>query len=153
MIQKIRELLSRHREVLLYLIFGGLTTLVDWVVSFLLYHLWGAAIEKTAYLIHVANVLAWVAAVLFAYVTNRRWVFQSPRRGFGPILGEFFSFAGGRVLTLLLQEGFVFVLFDLLSVNKYAVKITAAVLVVIGNYFISKLLVFRSKQNSSPKDP
>ena len=146
MIQKIKELIVRHREVLLYLIFGGLTTLVDWGVSFLLYALWGEAIEKTVYLIHAANLVAWVAAVLFAFVTNRIWVFHSSRRGAWAILGELGSFAGGRVLTLLLQEGFVFLFFDLLSLNMYAVKIVAAVLVVIGNYFISKLLVFRSKK-------
>lgn len=145
MLQKIKCLLKHYREPLLYLIFGALTTLVDWIISFTLYRIWGEAIEQTVFLIHAANVLAWAAAVLFAYVTNRLWVFQSPRRGLWPILAEFFGFAGGRVFTLLLQEGIFFVFFDLLTLNEYAIKIAAAVLVVVLNYIISKLFVFRKK--------
>ena len=148
MIEKIKRLCTRYREQLLYLIFGGLTTVVDWGVSFLLYYFWGDAIGKTVYLVHAANALAWAAAVLFAYVTNRIWVFESKRRGVGAVLIEFFSFAGGRVMTLLLQEAMVFVFFDLLSVNVYLVKVLAAVLVIVANYFISKLLVFRKKKES-----
>lgn len=147
MIEKIKQILTKYREQLLYLIFGGLTTVVDWGVSFVLYYLWGAAIEKTVYLIHVANVIAWMAAVIFAYVTNRRWVFASTRRGVAAITGEFFVFAGGRVTTLLLQEAMFWIFFDMLGINEYAVKLVAAVLVVIANYFISKLFVFRKKKS------
>ena len=146
MIQKAKTLFCRYREPLLYLIFGGLTTLVDWAISFLLYHTWSGAIDETGALIHGANLIAWAAAVLFAYVTNRIWVFQSKRRGLLPILCELGAFAGGRVMTLLLQEAFFLVFFDILAWNEYAVKLIAAVLVVIGNYFISKLLVFRKKR-------
>lgn len=137
-------LIKKYKEILLYLIFGGLTTVVDWVVSFLLYYLWGDAIEKTAWLIHGANTIAWAAAVIFAYVTNRIWVFESKTHG-AAIAREFVSFAGGRVLTLLLQEVIFAIFFHALSINEYVVKIVAAVLVVISNYFISKLLVFRKK--------
>ena len=147
MIEKIKRLLATYREQLLYLIFGGLTTVVDWSISFLLYHFWGAEIESTKLLIHAVNLLAWVAAVLFAFVTNRKWVFGSKRRGFLPVLGELGGFAGGRVFTFLLQEAIFFVFFNLLSVNEYAVKLIAAVLVIILNYFISKLLVFRNRDN------
>ena len=143
MINNVKRLLATYREQILYLIFGGLTTAVDWVVSFLLYYFWGSAIESNVYLIHVANLLAWAAAVLFAYLTNRTWVFQSQRHGFLPVLCELGAFAGGRVLTLLLQEGIFFVFFDLLFWNEYAIKLIAAILVIILNYVISKLLVFR----------
>ena len=146
MIKKIKALWQKHREVLMYLIFGALTTAVDWIVSYLLYFFWGDAIEKTAILIHVANAIAWAAAVIFAYVTNRIWVFESTRRGLLPILGEFVSFAGGRVLTLLLQEAMFVVFFHWLGISEFIVKIIAAVLVVIANYFISKLLVFKNKK-------
>lgn len=146
MIGKIKVLCTRYREQLLYLIFGGLTTLVDWMVSFLLYHVWDRAIETHAFVIHGANVIAWVAAVLFAFVTNRKWVFRSTQRGVVAVLGELCAFAGGRVVTFLLQEGIVAVFFDWLGWNKYAVKLVAAVLVVILNYVISKLVVFRKKQ-------
>ena len=147
MIKKIKELLIRYREVLLYLIFGGLTTVVDWGLSFLLYHFWGEAIEANAILIHGANVIAWAAAVLFAFVTNRIWVFKSDKKGLLPILGELGSFAGGRVMTLLLQEAIFVIFFDIMGINEFLVKIIAAVLVIILNYVISKLFVFRKKKD------
>ena len=143
MIEKIKALLSRFREQILYLIFGGLTTVVDWGVSFLLYY----AIGKTGFLVHVSNVIAWAAAVLFAFVTNRIWVFESKKHGFLPVMGELVAFAGGRVMTLLLQEGMFLIFYDLLHINEYAVKLIAAVLVIIANYFISKFLVFRKKKD------
>lgn len=147
MISKIKDLVLRCREQLLYLVFGVLTTLVDWLISFLLYGVWNSAIETNVFVIHGANVIAWVSAVLFAFVTNRKWVFRSRQRGALAIFGELFTFAGGRVLTFLLQETLVFVFFDCLGVNKYAVKLIAAVLVVVLNYFISKLLVFRHSKD------
>ena len=139
------ELLKKYKSIILYIIFGGMTTVVDWSVSFTLYYLWGDALEATPWLIHGANVIAWVAAVAFAYVTNRIWVFESKRRGFMPIVGEIAAFAGGRVFTLLLQEVLMAVFFTWLGFNEYIVKIVAAVLVVILNYFISKIFVFRKK--------
>jgi putative flippase GtrA len=142
------ELLKKYKSIILYIIFGGLTTVVDWYVSFTLYYLWGDAIEATPWLIHGANVIAWVAAVAFAYVTNRIWVFESKRRGFVPIVGEIAAFAGGRVFTLLLQEVLMAIFFTWLGFNEYVVKIVAAVLVVILNYFISKIFVFRKKKGA-----
>ena len=140
------ELFKKYKGVILYIIFGGLTTMVDWTVSFLLYYLWGDAIEATPWLIHGANTIAWFAAVTFAYVTNRIWVFESKRRGFRPIVGEIAAFAGGRVATLLLQEVLMAIFFTWLGFNEYIVKMVVAVLVVILNYFISKLLVFKKSK-------
>lgn len=145
MIEKIKALWQKDRSVILYLIFGGLTTVVDWAVSFVLYWLLGGAIEQNALFIQVADITAWVCAVTFAYVTNRTWVFESKKSGFFPIAAELTSFAGGRVVTFLIQEGIIFVCCNLMELNVYAVKIAASVIVVILNYFISKLLVFRNK--------
>ena len=146
------EFLKKHKSVILYIIFGGLTTVVDWSVSFLLYYLWGEAIDATPILLHGANVIAWVAAVAFAYVTNRIWVFESKRRGFVPIVCEIAAFAGGRVLTLILQEVIMAVFCTWLGLNEYLFKLVAAVLVVILNYFISKLLVFRKTRRETEKE-
>ena len=143
------ELLKKYKSVILYIIFGGMTTMVDWSISFLLYYLWGEAIEATPLLLHGANVIAWMAAVAFAYVTNRIWVFESKRHGFLPILCEIVAFAGGRVLTLLLQEAIMGIFCTWLGFNEYLFKIIAAVLVVILNYFISKLLVFRKTRREA----
>ena len=146
------EFLKKHKSVILYILFGGLTTVVDWSISFLLYYLWGDAIEATPILLHGANVIAWVAAMAFAYITNRIWVFESKRRGLLPILGEIVAFAGGRVLTLLLQEAIMAVFCTWLGLNEYLFKIIAAVLVVILNYFISKLVVFRKTKRESDRE-
>ena len=146
------EFLKKHKSVILYILFGGLTTVVDWSISFLLYYLWGDAIEATPILLHGANVIAWVAAVAFAYITNRIWVFESKRRGLLPILGEIVAFAGGRVLTLLLQEAIMAVFCTWLGLNEYLFKIIAAVLVVILNYFLSKLVVFRKTKRESDRE-
>jgi putative flippase GtrA len=140
------QLLKKYKSVILYIIFGGLTTVIDWGVSFLLYYLWGDAIDATPILLHGANVVAWVAAVAFAYVTNRIWVFESRRRGFLPILGEIAAFAGGRVTTLVLQEILMAVFCTWLGFNEYIMKLIAAVFVVILNYFISKIFVFRKQK-------
>ncbi|MBQ9151365.1 MAG: GtrA family protein [Clostridia bacterium] len=143
------EFLKKHKSVILYIIFGGMTTVVDWSVSFLLYYFWGEAIDATPILLHGANVIAWVAAVAFAYVTNRIWVFESKRKGLIPVVCEIGAFAGGRVLTLLLQEAIMGIFCTWLGLNEYLFKIIAAVLVVILNYFISKLLVFRKTRREA----
>ncbi len=142
-----KEFLKTNKHVILYLFFGGMTTLIDWSASFALYYVWADAIEETRWFIHVADLIAWLLAVSFAYVTNRIWVFESKRHGFIPVLCELSAFAGGRVLTLLLQEALMAIFFTLLGWNEYAVKIFAAVLVVVLNYFISKLLVFRKNKS------
>ena len=146
------EFLKKHKAVILYIIFGGMTTVIDWTVSFLLYYFWGDAIEATPVLLHGANVIAWVAAVAFAYVTNRIWVFESKRRGFLPIVCEIAAFAGGRVLTLLLQEAIMGIFCTWLGLNAYLFKVIAAVLVIILNYFISKLLVFRKTRREAERE-
>ena len=138
MIEKVKGILL-NREVLLYLVFGVLTTLVDWVVSFALY--------RTALETHLSNVIAWAAAVLFAYITNRVWVFESRREGASAIVRELGVFAGGRVATLAMQELVFLAFHDLLQISEYIVKVIAAVLVVIGNYAISKWIVFRKDED------
>ena len=140
LIEKIKGILA-NREIMLYLVFGVLTTLVDWVVSFALYRL---PINT-----HIANVIAWVAAVLFAYVTNRVWVFESKREGVRAIARELGVFAGGRVATLAMQELVFLALHDMLHISEYIVKVIAAVLVVIGNYAVSKWIVFRKDEEDS----
>ncbi|MBE6538139.1 MAG: GtrA family protein [Ruminococcaceae bacterium] len=137
MLQKIKRLLT-NKELILYFVFGVGTTAVDFAVSYLLY--------PTNINIHVIHAIAWVAAVTFAYVTNKIYVFQSKTKGIFSIFLEVASFAGSRLFTLLLQEAIVWVLYDKLGFSEYIVKIPAAVLVVILNYVISKLLVFRKER-------
>ena len=135
MVKQNGERHSRLREIIVYLLLGVPTTLVDWLTSFVLYQL--------GVNVHLANLAAWAMAVLFAYVTHRLFVFESSKHGFLLIMGELGVFALGRVATLLMQEGIFLVFHDWLGLNEYVIKLVAAVLVVIGNYFVSKLIVFR----------
>ena len=143
MLERLKTLLKTYREQILYLIFGVLTTLVDFSVSFLLYRFWLDASDLPPVALHAADTLAWAAAVTFAFVTNRIWVFESTKKGFLPIAGELVGFAGGRVLTLLLQEGAMALFVTVLGGNKYLFRLLIAVAVVVLNYVISKLWVFR----------
>jgi putative flippase GtrA len=99
-----RNFINKNKSIILYVIFGGLTTLVDWTVSFLLYR-WMDP--------HSANVIAWVAAVLFAFAVNKIWVFESRIKGFIPVMKELFSFSLGRLGSLGMQELIVFLAVDL----------------------------------------
>ncbi len=147
-----KEVWLRWREKILYLIFGGLTTLLDFAISFCLYRLWQVEADGAEGMLHLADAIAWMAAVLFAFVTNRRYVFQSRKKGLLPIMGELFTFAGGRVATFLLQEGIMAVFVTILGWNAYLFRILAAVLVVILNYIISKLLVFRKGKRKEQEE-
>lgn len=148
MIARIRELWNKHRAVLLYVFFGGMTTVIDWVISFALYHVFADAMDANRLLMHVFDIIAWVCAVTFAFVTNRIWVFESKKRGFLPIMGELAAFAGGRVFTLALQEGILLLWYNLLQSDQspFLLRITVSVIVVVLNYFISKWFVFRKKK-------
>jgi len=136
------EWAKEHRELVTYVIFGGLTTVVDWGISFVLY--------QTDMNTHVVNVIAWTAAVLFAFVTNKIWVFRSRTKAASRVMGELIAFAGGRVLSLGVQELLFVLAVDLLDWNRTLVKIPVAVLVVIINYFLTKF-VFRKKQDTTPR--
>ena len=126
---------QKHKEVLLYLLFGGLTTVVS-VVSFALFV--GLGLNEL-----VANVLSWILAVLFAYVTNRTWVFASKADTRAGIVREMASFFGGRVATLLVEEGLLAVFITWLGLPAVPVKIAAQVIVIVLNYVVSKFFVFK----------
>ena len=138
MIEKIRALCRRHREVLLYLIFGGLTTLVSMLSFWLCYDLLG---------VHelIANVVSWICAVSFAYFTNARWVFESRPATRRDRLREIVSFFAGRLATLGVEELILLVFATWLGFDGLIVKLVAQVVVVVLNYVVSKLFVFRKK--------
>ncbi len=121
----LKTLFVKYREMILYLFFGVLTTLVNWAAYWLLTDL-----------LHVhymaSTVVSQLLAILFAYVTNRTWVFES-------------KVHGARGVSLLLDMGCMFVGVDLLHMNDKVMKVFASVLIVIANYIFSKLFVFRGK--------
>lgn len=128
---------KKYKGALLYMFFGVFTTLVG-IGTFQFFLLFTDAL--------IANIPAWVAAVTFAYVTNRTWVFTSERKG-KAILRECAIFFSGRLFTLVLEEGILYVFITLLTIHPMTVKVLAQIMVLLLNYIISKLLVFR--QNAS----
>ena len=121
----------------MYIFFGGLTTLVS-VGSFVL-------CDKFLHIDPlIANLISWVCAVSFAYVTNRTWVFSSKATG-SAVLKELISFFAGRLFTLGLEEVMLLVFVTLMQFDSTVIKLIAQIVVLVLNYVISKLLVFRNK--------
>lgn len=142
-----------NREVLLYLVFGALTTVVSLVTFWLPDKLFSAIGYQGVvhYVTHSdknfayieANVISWICAVLFAFVTNKRFVFESKATDKKTVLREFTTFVGGRVATLLVDTGLMVLFVTALSVPEMIAKIIVQVVIVLLNYFISKWIVFR----------
>lgn len=135
---KIIDLFNKYKEVVMYLIFGVLTT----IVSLVSYYLLTITIfnPDNAILLQVANILSWIISVLFAYITNRKFVFESKNNN---ILKEVSSFFGSRLITLLLDMLIMFVGVTLLKGNDKFIKVISQVIVIVSNYIFSKLFVFK----------
>lgn len=138
---KLSALYKKHKEIVNYLIVGGLTTLVSMV---LFYGSTRTFLDgNNAIQLQIANIISWVGAVAFAYVANRIFVFESKNKN---ILKESVAFFSSRVLTLLLDMGTMFLLSTVLHINYNFSKLIAMVLVTVGNYVISKIFVFKKEK-------
>lgn len=129
---------KKNKEVLLYLFFGGLTFLVS-VFTYAYFNVTMGINEL------IANIISWVIAVTFAFITNRIWVFQAPTNTFVEFVKQLISFFLGRVVTLVIEEIMLLVFISILGFDSMVVKIVAQVVVIVLNYVISKLVVFRKK--------
>ncbi len=133
-----RDFIRRHYDVLAYLFFGALTTAVNYVVYLPCYNLLHLSAA-------ISNVIAWVAAVAFAFLTNKPFVFKSHDWSAKKVWPELVKFVSCRIGSGLLETVIIFLTVDLAQWNGNAMKLLVSILVVILNYFGSKLLVFRSK--------
>ena len=137
----LKNLLEKYRDMIAYLIFGVLTTVINIVVY------WAAA-----HLLHIptvpSTVIAWIAVVLGAYLTNRKWVFHSEASGKKEILQEVLRFFAARLATGIFDWVFMYVTVDRMGWNDVAMKVIANVVVIISNYVLSKLVVFRKKKQA-----
>ncbi len=139
--EKISILWNKHKEVLLYLIFGVLTTLVSLVTYYLLV---GTLLDPSrALLLQLANIISWVVSVTFAYVTNRKYVFESKNKNW---IKEACSFYLSRGFSLLFDMGIMFVGVTLLKGNDKIIKLISQIVVIVLNYILSKWLVFTKKK-------
>ncbi len=141
---KIAALCVKHREVLVYLIVGGLTTVVSWACKFLWNLIFYAGTAHPTSLQNVVlSTVAWVSGVAFAYPTNRKWVFQSKNPH---IVQEAAGFVVSRIATYVLDIVVMQLLGNVLGINVYVATVISSILVIVGNYVFSKLLVFRKKK-------
>lgn len=134
--QTIKNLIIKYWDILSYLFFGGLTTLVNFLVYFPCYNYLG--LSATA-----SNVIAWAVAVAFAYLTNKPFVFRSHDWSWKTVGPELAKFVGCRIGSGLLETAAIFLTVDILGWNGNIMKVILAVVVVILNYVASKLLVFK----------
>lgn len=138
MLQRMSALLQKYRGELTYLVFGVLTTAVNYAVFLPCSHVFKYAA--------VSNAIAWVVAVLFSFFTNKPFVFESHDWSLRVVLPEFLKFVGTRLASGLLETGILAVAVDGLHGNKVVWKVITNVIVVVLNYIGSKLLVFCRKK-------
>ena len=137
--EKIKEFINRYltKEVIIYIIFGVLTTLIN-IGSFYL---------MTSFMyIHedISNFIAILLAILFAYITNRKWVFHTTAKGFKENFYEFLKFLGGRAVTMVIEWGGCFILFRT-PIPTIISKCAINIIIVILNFIISKFFTFKKK--------
>jgi len=139
MIQKIKNLVLHHWEVLSYLFFGVLTTVVNYLVYLPVYNLLGLSAA-------FSNAIAWVVAVAFAYVTNKPFVFKSYDWSAKTVIPELTRFVSCRIASGAAETVILLVTVDIMKWDGNIWKLITSVLVVVLNYFASKLVVFRKKK-------
>lgn len=136
--KKFQELFQRYYDIIVYLVFGVLTTIVNYAVFLPLYNIAGCSIV-------ISNGIAWIAAVLFAYLTNKPFVFRSHDWSAHTVIPELAKFVSCRIASGIMETVILFIAVDCMHMNGNIWKLITQILVVIANYVGSKLLVFRKK--------
>ena len=134
----LKELFKKYKSFLMYGIFGVLTTIVNLVVYNLCYY--RAGINNT-----ISNVIAWILAVLFAYITNKLWVFDSKSWKINVLRREVTAFVSCRLATGIMDILIMYVCVDLLGWHAMLMKLASNVLVILLNYIFSKLIIFKKR--------
>ena len=151
MFKKIKNLFIKYKEIISYLFWGGMTTLVSWGS----YSLFVYLLPESGYRVALANTLSWIAAVLFAFVTNKMWVFGSKSWEPSLVVRELWKFVASRLVTGVIENVGVPLLVKiglnqkLFGIDGLPAKIIISVVVVILNYIFSKLLVFKNKKETT----
>lgn len=129
-----------NREVISYLIFGVLTT----IVSYFTFWLFGEGVCHMHYAL--SNTLSWFCAVIFAFITNKLFVFESKDWNLKLVIKEIITFGSARVFSFLFETGFIALAVEIFHMDEMIAKIIASVFVVIMNYFLSKFWIFKKKE-------
>lgn len=163
-----KTLYQQYREIFRYIFFGVLTTVVSFATYYIFRWIFPNADSVPNFLKWIFNltavfsvesntalpvILSWICSVTFAYITNRKWVFESKARGFGKIAAECASFYGARVLTLFVDIVIMYLMVDLPGISnalyEFFAKAVSSVFVLVLNYVFSKLFVFRKKSQKN----
>lgn len=138
-ISKLKELIKKYEELIKYFIIGVITTIINYGIF--------AVLTSIINLdIHVSNIIAWIVSVIFAYFTNKIFVFESKSFKLEVIGKEMLSFGAARVFSLVLEEIILYIFVNLLNMNQLLIKLIANVVVMIVNYVLSKFIIFKNKK-------
>ena len=140
--KKIKELYLKYKEIINYLIVGVLTTVVSLAIYYI--SVFTFLNPDNSIQLQIANILSWIAGVLFAYFTNRKFVFESKSTN---KIKEATKFVSSRITTLVLDMFVMWLGVTILHFNDKLIKIISQVLVIVGNYILSKLFVFKKGEN------
>ena len=138
--EKILNLYKKYKEIMNYLIVGVLTTVVSLAVYYI--SVFTFLNPDNSIQLQIANILSWIAGVAFAYFTNRKYVFESTNKN---KLQEATKFVSSRITTLLLDMFIMWLGVTILHFNDKLIKLVSQVLVIVGNYILSKLFVFKKE--------
>lgn len=125
--------IKKYKEQILYLVFGGLTTLINIIVFFITNKVLNISWQ-------ISNILAWFFAVLFAYIVNRKFVFESKNEN---VLKEMISFFFFRILSLFIDMAVMFIFIDIIKLDSAISKLLVQFIIVVVNYIFSKLIIFK----------
>ena len=143
--KNLKEIYFKYKELINYLIFGGLTTIVNFICYYIFARMIG--IDEV-----ISSALSWFFSVLFAYITNKMFVFDSKTKGIKNLIRECISFFLARILSgILCDIGSFALMVKVFNINDIISKIITQVMVVIVNYIFSKFLVFKKKSKNSSK--
>lgn len=140
---KIKELIIKYKKIILYLIFGGCTTLVNIITYYIC--------DKIGIGTFLSTIIAWVLSVLFAYATNKKYVFESNVKNIKGLSKEILSFFSCRLATGILDLGIMLLFVDYIHFNGLLIKIISNIAVIILNYVFAKLLIFKSANSIKHK--
>lgn len=155
MMKKLTDLITKYKELIFYVIFGGLNT----VVNFLTFWLLSKAFGEEIY--YINNALAWLVSVVFAFITNKLFVFEAKSFEKTTLLKEIALFFSARVFSFCIEEGGLVLFIEVFGFDKYSLeifgftlggqlvaKLMLAVIVVISNFFASKFIIFKKKKKA-----
>ena len=134
-----------HKEGMRYLVFGALATVINIIFFAIAYNLMNLSTT-------ISNIIAWITAVIFAYLTNKFFIFFTKAKNIKDLIREVVAFFGARVFTLVVETIFLNIFIDTLAYNSTIMKIISNILVIILNFIFSKLFIFKKDENKQKEN-